>query len=268
MKAESQASGVLGAILAETAERLGGRHGELAAWERRAAEAPEPPPFAAALRGRSVAVIAELKRRSPSAGALRADADARTRAGAYLAAGAAAVSVLTEPLRFGGSLEDLEQVAALGRPALRKDFIISELQLLEARAAGASAALLIVRALGPDRLRDLVAAADGIGVEALVEVHSEAELETALATGARIVGVNARDLETLEMDGGLAGRLLPRVPADVIAVAESGLAGRDDVALVAAAGADAVLVGSALMRAADPSALVRELAGVARRGRP
>ncbi len=268
MKAETQASGVLGAILAEAAVRLEGRRAERDAWERRALAAAPPVPFGPALRGGAVALIAEVKRRSPSAGALREGADAAAQAGAYLAAGAAAISVLTEPTRFGGSLEDLERVAALGRPTLRKDFIIDELQVFEARAVGASAALLIVRALAAERLRALIALADRIGLETMTEVRTPAELDAALQAGSRIVGVNARDLETLAVDHAVVELLLPRVPPDVVAVAESGLADRAGVERVAAAGADAVLVGTALMRAAVPGAAVRSLTGVARRGRP
>jgi indole-3-glycerol phosphate synthase len=150
---------------------------------------------------------------------------------------------------------------------LRKDFILHEDQILEARAAGAAAVLLIVRALPAARLRALLAAAADAGLEALVEVHDRAELEVALANGAGIVGVNSRDLDTFEVDVAAAWELLARVPADRVAIAESGMAGRDDVAAAAQAGADAVLIGTALSASADPEALLADLVQVPRRGR-
>jgi indole-3-glycerol phosphate synthase len=268
MKAEAQATGVLGSILAETAARLKGRAGELGDWQRRAARAKAPPPFAAGLRGTEIAVIAEVKRRSPSAGAIREGADAVALARSYAEAGARAVSVLTEEGRFGGSLEDLERVArAALLPVLRKDFIIDPLQVYEARAVGASAILLIVRALSAERLGELAGLAKDIGLDALVEVHGPHEMARAIAVRASAVGVNARDLETLAMNAAAAERLLPSVPADTLAVAESGLASRADVERAARAGADAVLVGSAAAGAADPGAVIRAMVGVTRVGR-
>jgi len=267
MKAEKQDSGVLSRILLESEERaaaLAARRSELS---RAGRDAPRPPGFAAALAGPDVGIIAEVKRRSPSAGPIREGADAAKLARSYLNAGAAAISVLTEPLHFGGSLSDLAAVAALGGPALRKDFIVSELQLLEARAAGASAALLIVRALGARRLAALLRAASAAGLEALVEIHSEEELEIALASGAGIIGINARDLETLELAPALVTELLPRIPPGVIAVAESGIRSREDVERVAASGADAVLVGTHLAGAADPGSALHDLLGVRRHAR-
>lgn len=269
MKAEAQASGILGAILTETAARLKGRSGELADWERRAARAKAPPRFAERLAGADVSVIAEVKRRSPSAGAIREGADAVALARSYADAGASAVSVLTEEGRFGGSLEDLERVAREVRlPVLRKDFIIDPLQVYEARAAGASAILLIVRALGPERLEELARLASEIGLDALVEVHGRHEMARALAVHPPAVGVNARDLETLAMNAAQAEKLLPAVPAGTVAVAESGLATRSDVERAARAGADAVLVGSAAAGAADPGAVIKSMVGVPRLGRP
>ncbi len=268
MKAEAQASGTLGAILAETEARLKGRSGERAEWERRAARAKAPPRFAARLAKAEVAVIAEVKRRSPSAGAIREGADAVTLARSYAEAGASAVSVLTEEARFGGSLEDLMRVAReVALPVLRKDFIIDPLQVYEARAAGASAILLIVRALSAERLSELARLASEIGLDALVEVHGRHELARALAVHPPAVGVNARDLETLAMDAAQAEKLLPAVPQGTVAVAESGLATRADVERAARAGADAVLVGSAAAGAADPGAVIRAMVGVERRGR-
>jgi indole-3-glycerol phosphate synthase len=255
-------------ILTSTRDGLGALHARREALAREAATAPAARPFGAALRGDRVRVIAELKRRSPSAGSIRDDLDPAGRAALYAAHGAAAVSVLTDGPFFGGSVEDLRSAArAAGVPLLRKDFILDELQIVEARAAGASAVLLIVRALPPDRLRALLGAARAQGLEALVEVHTEDELDRALDAGARVIGVNSRDLDTFRIDIAAAWRLLALVPPEAVAVAESGMATADDVARAADAGADAVLVGSALSRAADPAGLLEALAAVARRGR-
>ena len=222
----------------------------------------------AALAGGCVAVVAEVKRRSPSEGDLRGDLDPGDRARAYVSGGARAVSVLTDEAFFGGAVADLTAVAAAVRvPVLRKDFIVDELQVLEARAVGASAVLLIVGALDTGRLRDLAAAARGLGLETLVEAHTEAELEQALGVDASVVGVNSRDLDTFAVDLAVAERLLALVPAGVLVVAESGVRSVADVERLARAGADAVLVGSALSRAADPAAAVRGLARVPRRSR-
>jgi indole-3-glycerol phosphate synthase len=210
--------------------------------------------------GRRVRLIAEVKKASPSKGVLAADLDVTAQARTYAAAGADAVSVLTDARWFKGSLEDLVAVrGVMTRPLLRKDFTIDEYQLWEARAAGADAALLIVAALDRRALRDLHQAAKGVGVHTLVEAHTTAELEEALAIGARVVGVNNRNLQTLTTDLGTSLRLLPLIPPGHVAVAESGIFTRDDVERVAAAGAHAVLVGEALVRAADVAAKVREL---------
>jgi indole-3-glycerol phosphate synthase len=268
MKAEAQESGVLTALIAETSARLAVRGPERSEWERLAARAQPAPSFAAALAGPRVAVIGEVKRRSPSAGSIREGADAVVLARGYAEAGAAAISVLTEERRFGGSLEDLMHVAReIGLPTLRKDFIVDPIQVLEARAVGASAVLLIVRALTAGTLRDLASLAHDVGLATLIEVHSAAELDAAMQVRPTAIGVNARDLETLAMDDGLQAALLPRVPAGVMAVAESGLRTRADVERVASAGADAVLVGTAVAGAADPSAAMRALVGVNRQGR-
>ena len=255
-------------ILTTTKGRLEGLRSRRAELERRAAAAPTPPSWAAALDRESVGVIAEVKRRSPSAGAIREDLDPVTHARAYAAGGAVAISVLTDEPYFGGSLHDLETVArAVTSPVLRKDFILDELQLLEARAAGASAVLLIVRALSSRRLQELAAAAHAMGLGTLVEVHTETELETALGATPTAIGVNSRDLATFTVDQVGALRLIAHVPAGVPAVAESGISRRDDVVRAAAAGADAILVGTAVARATDPAGAVRTLVGVARQRR-
>ena len=213
-------------------------------------------------------MIAELKRRSPSAGAINLTMPIASRAGDYAAAGAVALSVLTEPDAFGGSLDDLRAVAlATPLPLLRKDFIVHRLQLLEARVAGASAVLLIARALAPSLFSALAADAERAGLEVLLEVRDEDELERALQVRDAVIGVNNRDLETLDMDATVSARLLPRVPRDRVAVYESGVRDRADVERAAALGADAVLVGSSLSRADDGAAIVRALTGVSRRPR-
>jgi len=242
------------------------RRGELA---RQASAAPAPPSFAAALRGLRVGVIAEVKRRSPSAGSIREDLDPAERAALYAGHGAAAISVLTDGPFFGGAVDDLRAAARaeVRVPLLRKDFIVDELQILEARAAGASAVLLIVRALAPERLRALLAAAGKQGLDALVEVHTAAELDRALEAGARVVGVNSRDLDSFRIDVAAAWKLLARIPAELTAVAESGMATSADVERAAAAGADAVLVGSALSASTDPGSLLDAMVRVPRRGR-
>jgi indole-3-glycerol phosphate synthase len=226
------------------------------------------PSFRAALLRPSVAVIAELKRRSPSAGSIREDLDPGERAAIYAAHGAAAISVLTDGPYFGGSMKDLRAAAErCPLPVLRKDFILDEVQVLEARAAGASAVLLIVRVLGRSRLESLLQYAGKLGLDALVEVHTPAELGTALESKAEIVGVNSRDLDTFTIDVSSAGTLLRQVPSDRVAVAESGILSQSDVARVAESGADAVLVGTALSASESPEHLLRELSTVVRHGR-
>lgn len=235
--------------------------------ERAAAAAPPARPFAVPSDG-SVGVVAEIKRRSPSAGEIHSDLDAVSHARAYAAGGAAAISVLTDEQYFGGSLDDLRCVAqAVSLPVLRKDFILDELQLLEARAAGASIVLLIVRALPDAALRALTVAARGLGLATLVEAHDEAELERALAVESAAVGINSRDLRSYAVDLATAERLVRLVPGGVVAVAESGVETRGDVERMAAAGADFVLVGTALAKQPDPLTSVAALAGVRGRGR-
>jgi indole-3-glycerol phosphate synthase len=232
----------------------------------RCRELPPAPDFIGALRAsRAVAVIAEVKRASPSKGVLNRGMDAVEQARSFVAGGAASVSVLTEPSEFGGALEDLVRVtASVAVPVLRKDFIVHEGQILEARLAGAAAVLLIVRALEPVRLSSLFGFAREVGLEPLVEVRSAPELERALRIGARAIGVNARNLESLVIDPSLTDELLRVVPTACVAVAESGIAGRTDVERVARQGADAVLVGSSLSIADDPPAAVAALSGVSR----
>jgi indole-3-glycerol phosphate synthase len=229
---------------------------------------PPAPGFGTALRRAQVAVIAELKRSSPSKGVLDAGLDAGARTLAYEQGGAAALSILTEPTRFGGSLSDLRDVrAAVELPLLRKDFITDEIQLLEARAYGASAALLIARALAPAELDHLAAAAVAAGLEPLIEVRDERELDRALRHPTAVIGVNNRDLETLIIHPEVGARMIPMVPPDRVAIYESGITDVEGVRRAAEVGADAVLIGSSLSTAGDPVAAVRNLATVTRIGR-
>lgn len=256
-------------ILSSTRQCLPDLWGRRDALERAIQSSHVPrPSFKAALRKSSVAVIAEVKRRSPSAGIIREDLDPGDRAALYAAHGAAAISVLTDGPYFGGSVQDLRDAASrCPLPLLRKDFILDDVQVLEARAAGASAVLLIVRALGHLRLRQLLRYAGELGLDALVEVHSAEELQVALDTGAEIIGVNSRDLDTFAIDVTAAWKLLGRIPSDRVAVAESGLFGQSDVLRAAEAGADAVLIGTALSAAESPGSLLRGLTTTPRRGR-
>jgi len=233
--------------------------------EAAAASAPAPRDFAGALRGPGLSVIAEVKFASPSAGRIRPETDLETVVAGYVSAGADALSVLTEPEFFAGSPDHLlrarELSARLGRatPVLQKDFVVPEYPLYLARAAGADGILLSAAALGPAELRRFLRLAQALGLAALVEAHTEAELEAALEAGARIVGINNRNLRTLEVDINICLNLRPRIPPGVLAVAESGLKTPEDVRRVAAAGYHAILVGEALMRAADPGQALAEL---------
>lgn len=260
--------GTLGAIVREAEARARLLDRRAGALHRDAEAAARGASLEQALRGASVAVVAEVKRRSPSKGDIATRLDAVAQAKAYAAGGAAAVSILTEPKHFGGSIEDLREVrGAVAIAVLKKDFHVTPIQVVEARALGASAALVIVRAVSPLRLAELLDAGRTLDLELLLEVRDEAELERALAAGATMVGVNNRDLETLEIDRRTSARLIPRVPESVLAIAESGVESRADVERCAAFGADAVLVGSALSRAADPQRATRELVGIERRAR-
>ena len=218
---------------------------------------------ALATRGQPPRVSAEIKRASPSLGAIRADLDPVALARRYAAAGAVALSVLTDGPGFGGSLDDLAAVrAAVALPLLRKDFLLEPYQLFEARLAGADAILLIVAALPASALSELLGLAAELGLSALVEVHDRAELDRALEVGARLIGINNRNLATFEVDLATSEALLPRIPATVGAVTESGVKGRAEVERLRRAGASNFLVGEALVRAADPEALLRELLSV------
>ena len=212
------------------------------------------------LQGPGVSVIAEVKRSSPSKGRLAKIADPAALAAEYEAGGAAAISVLTEERHFAGSLDDLIAVrCAVSVPVLRKDFIVSAYQLFEARAAGADLVLLIVAALSDDELVALVERATSIGLTPLVEVHSADEIWRAVEAGARIIGVNARNLQTLEVDSSRFARLAPLIPDGIVRIAESGVRGPHDVIDLARAGADVVLVGEALVTGRDPRSGVADL---------
>lgn len=228
---------------------------------------PRPPSFATALRRADgqLAVISEIKRRSPSAGDIKAGASALEQARRYQAAGADALSILTDERYFGGTLDDLRSAVAHfaatpptsdAIPCLRKDFMVHPVQVHEAREAGASAILIIVRALTDDEIKTLFRAANAAGLDALFEIHSESEIDRAVAHGARIIGVNNRDLALFKTDLGLSERLIPRFPPDVTAVSESGIHTAADAARARAAGAHAILCGEALMRAENPAALI------------
>lgn len=258
-------SGTLGE-LSIRAEARASALGDISAYLHRAISAwPIVPSLRTALDRGRVGVIAEVKRASPSKGVINGTLAAGQRAAFYESGGAAAISVLTEPERFGGSNADLVEVAAACRiPVLRKDFHVAEIQLVEARSLGASAALLIVRALSPVRLAAMISTAREIGLETVVEIRTEAELSAALDAGATIIGVNNRNLETLEVDPATVARILPLIPSDCIAIAESGYSDSGGIAVAAAAGADAVLIGSVLSVADDPAAAVRDLCGVPR----
>jgi indole-3-glycerol phosphate synthase len=250
----SEGLGILGEIVARTRQKLRERQAALpleqllamtTAGDRRA--------FGHAVSRAQVNVIAEFKRRSPSRGAIRQDVEPDDVAVAYEAAGAAALSVLTDEDFFGGSAEDLRRArGATLLPVLRKDFIVDPYQVWEAAALGADAVLLIVAALTDPELGVLLETTAGAGLEALVEVHDREELARALAVGARIVGVNNRDLRTMEVRLETALELAPAIPDDVVAVAESGIRTGADVKRLRAAGYDAFLVGEQLMRAGDP----------------
>lgn len=226
----------------------------------RAAARPPARGFAAALGGHVPALIAEVKRASPSAGAIADDVDLVAQVVAYAAGGAAAISVLTEPRHFHGSLADLDAVrVAVDVPVLRKDFLVHPAQVIEARARGADAVLLITACLTDGELAAMLSVVRDLGMDALVETHADDELDRALASGAHVVGVNARDLETLEVDVARALERIGRIPPDRIAVFESGVRSRTDAQAAVDAGASAILVGEALMRAGDPRAAVGSL---------
>ena len=256
---------VLDDIVAGVRTDLARRQAATSEADLRAALADVDPPRdpRAVLRSPGSSVIAEVKRRSPSKGDLAEIADPAALARLYAAGGAAAVSVLTEERRFGGSLADLRAVrAAVDTPLLRKDFVVEPYQVVESRAAGADLVLLIVAALDDDTLRRLHDLAGELGLTVLVEVHDEAETARAVDLGAELIGVNARNLKTLDVDPDTFARLAPMVPDDRVLVAESGIATPVDVKRYVAEGARAVLVGEALVRDGDPEAAVRAMSGV------
>jgi indole-3-glycerol phosphate synthase len=254
---------ILDDILAQTRQGVSSARGHvpLARLEEQLAQAPPVRDFCAALAAKpKVTCIAEFKRRSPSRGWINRDADAAVVASAYQAAGAAAISVLTDTPFFGGSLDDLRRArASVDIPVLRKDFIIDPYQVAEARAAGADALLLIVSALRQDDLVGLLAEVRRLGMEALVETHDRHEVERALAADARVIGVNHRDLRTFQVDMTLAATMRPLIPSDRLLVAESGIRTADDVGRMQGAGVDAILVGETLMREPDPGSALRRL---------
>jgi indole-3-glycerol phosphate synthase len=256
--------GFLTDVVSDLRRRLEREPLDASALMSRASVSPPARDFEGALRSSTPAVIAEVKRASPSAGAI-ADRDPASQARAYQGGGAAAISVLTEPRHFDGTLADLRAVrTAVDVPLLRKDFLIDPAQVIESRAAGADAVLLIAACLSTAELAAMIGAAQDLGMAALVETHAEGDLEKALGAGARIVGVNARNLETLEVDPAGALASLRRVPRDRLTVFESGIRTRSDVEAALDAGASAILVGEALMRADDPAGAIAELVGVGR----
>lgn len=234
----------------------------LADLKARLPQAPPPRPFAGALRGDSLRLIAEVKKASPSRGLLREQFDPLALARSYAAAGAAAVSVLTDERHFQGSLDHLASIRAAlpqGPPLLRKDFLFDQYQLYEARVNGADAVLLIAAVLDSALLAQLIGLAKALDMDALVEVHDEPELERALMAGARLIGINNRDLRTFDVDLATTERLRPLIPPDVTVVAESGIFTRADVQRLEAFDVHAVLIGEALVTAPDPAAKIREL---------
>ena len=261
-------TGTLGTLVRAARPRIDDLRARQSQLERLAAERLPRPGLASALRRADVAVIAEVKRRSPSKGELAPELDAAVQALHFALGGAAAISILTEPDHFGGRPADIEAAAGqVSIPLIKKDFNVDPLQLLEAAALGASGVLLIARAIPRAELPGLIREGRRLGLEPLVEVRTERELDAAVAAEALVIGVNVRDLETLEMDPAVAERLLPRIPATCLAVWESGVRTVDDVARAAAVGADAVLVGSSLSAADEAERAVRALTGVPREGR-
>jgi indole-3-glycerol phosphate synthase len=260
--------GVLGPILEASERRLVALRGrdperlELAVRSARPAR-----DFLGALVGPGLAIIAEMKRSSPSAGQLRPDLQPGTMAVVFQQAGAAAISVLTEPESFGGSLEDLTEVrAAVRLPVLRKDFLLDPLQVAEARAGGADAVLLIVRALSPAQLEQCVRACGELRMTALVEVHDEGEMAVAAGVGARLIGVNNRDLDRLTTDLAITELLASKAPAGTVLISESGIRGPADLARLRGCGVQAVLVGESLMRAGSPGEALSDLVRIGAEG--
>ena len=253
---------VLDSIIEGVREDLAARRGSMGALhERIDAQAPALDAHSFLSRD-EMNVIAEVKRSSPSKGNLAPISDPAALAEKYQEAGAAVVSVLTEQRRFGGSLADLDAVRSrIEIPVLRKDFMVDEYQFLEARAHGADIVLLIVAALSKSQLKDFYDLATELGMASLVEVHTRSELESAMDISPRIVGVNSRNLKTLEVSASVFEELIPAIPSSVIRVAESGISTRADVAQAQKAGATAILVGESLVKSGDPISAMRELLG-------
>lgn len=260
---QSLAGDFLTRILADKRREIAARMAEESPAALAELAAAAPPARGATLRGATLRVIAEVKRGSPSAGVFNADLDAAAQAARYAAAGAAAISVLTDGPYFRGSLADLRAARAATPVALlRKDFILDAYQLLEARAHGADLVLLIVAALAPPQLASLLEAAHALGMEALVEINTADEARLATELGAPLVGINNRDLRTFAVDLATTERLRPLLPGDTVVASLSGVGSVDDARRMRDAGADAVLIGEALVRSADPAALIAACAGV------
>jgi indole-3-glycerol phosphate synthase len=249
-------------ILDSARSRLPDLVAETETWLGRAAAAAPARDFGAALAESGLGVIAEVKRRSPSAGDIAPNLDAAVLATAYVEGGASAISVLTEEDHFGGSIEDLRTVrSAVAIPLLRKDFVLHPVQVAQARAAGADAVLLIATILDDATLGDLVAVTRGFGMTPLVEAHDGPEVSRAVAAGATVIGVNNRDLTTFTVDLATAEAVRPLIPAGSVAIAESGVTSAAGARRMAAAGYDAILVGQAAAQAEDPAAFVAEIVG-------
>jgi len=253
---------VLDSIIEGVREDLAARRLPLSQLHEQLSQAPQVIDAHQRLLAEPMTVIAEVKRASPSKGSLAAIADPRVLATQYQKAGAAVVSVLTEERRFGGSLADLIAVRSeIDIPILRKDFMVDEYQFFEARAAGADVVLLIVAALSKHQLKDYYDLATELGMAVLVETHTHQEIEDAMAIEPRIIGVNARNLKTLEIDLGAFSRLIPEIPASIIRVAESGISARSEVEIAQSAGAQAILVGETLVKSGDPVQAMDKLLG-------
>lgn len=254
---------VLDSIIEGVREDLAVRRLSLHDLQEKLEHAPAPIDAHPLLRNDHISVIAEVKRSSPSKGVLADISDPAALAHNYEEAGASVISVLTEKRRFGGSLADLTAVrSAVKIPVLRKDFMVDEYQFYEARAYGADVVLLIVAALSTHQLRDYFEMATELGMASLVEVHTHEELERAMEIEPRIIGINARNLKTLEVDQQAFAELLPEIPVSIIRVAESGISTRSEVEVAESYGADAILVGEALVRAGDPLSALRTLQGL------
>lgn len=253
---------VLDSIIEGVREDLAARRLPLSQLHEQLSQAPKVIDAHERLLSAPLTVIAEVKRASPSKGALATISDPRALAAQYQEAGAAVISVLTEQRRFGGSLEDLVAVRSeVEIPILRKDFMVDEYQFFEARAAGADVVLLIVAALSKHQLKDYYDLATELGMAVLVETHTHQEIEDAMAIEPRIIGVNARNLKTLEIDLAAFTRLIPEIPSTVIRVAESGISARSEVEIAQGAGAQAILVGETLVKSGDPAAAINQLLG-------